>query len=106
MFGVFDKCDRAMHLLFDSVAPVDEAVHPMSGVFDKCDGAMHLLSGVFDKCDGAMHLLFDSVALVDDAVHPMFSAVDKCDILFLLFIGHGADGITIGAIIATLRINA
>lgn len=92
MFGVFDKCDRAMHLLFDSVAPVDEAVHPMSGVFD--------------KCDGAMHLLFDSVALVDDAVHPMFSAVDKCDILFLLFIGHGADGITIGAIIATLRINA
>ena len=92
MFGVFDKCDRAMHLLFDSVALVDEAVHPMSGVFD--------------KCDGAMHLLFDSVALVDEAVHPMFGAVDKCDILFLLFIGHGADGITIGAIIATLRINA
>ena len=92
MFGVFDKCDRAMHLLFDSVAPVDEAMHPMSGAVD--------------KCDGAMLLLFDSVALVDEAVHPMFSAVDKCDILFLLFIGHGADGITIGAIIATLRINA
>ena len=66
-----------MHLLFDSVAPVDGAVYPMSGVFD--------------KCDGAMHLLFDSVALVDEAVHPMFSAVDKCDILFLLFIGHRAD---------------
>ena len=92
MFGAIDKCDRAMHLLFDSVAPVDEA--------------MHSIYGAVDKCDGAMHLLFDSVALVDDAVHPMFSAVDKCDILFLLFIGHGADGITIGAIIATLRINA
>ena len=81
MFGVFDKCDRAMHLLFDSVAPVDRAVHPMSGVFD--------------KCDRAMHLLFDSVAPVDRAVHPMFSAVDKCDILFLLFIGHGAHSSTI-----------
>ena len=62
--------------------------------------------GVFDKCDRAMHLLFDSVAPVDEAVHPMSGAVDKCDILFLLFIGHGAHGITIGAIIATLRINA
>ena len=80
MFGAIDKCDRAMHLLFDSVSPVDEAVH--------------LMSGVFDKCDGAMHLLFDSVALVDRAVHPMFGAVDKCDILFLLFIGHGAHTIT------------
>ncbi len=81
-----------MHLLFDSVALVDEAVH--------------LMSGAVDKCDRAMHLLFDSVALVDEAVHPMFSAVDKCDILFLLFIGHGADGIAVGAIIATLRFNA
>ena len=90
MFGVFDKCDRAMHLLFDSVAPVDEAMHPMSGAVD--------------KCDGAMHLLFDSVALVDEAVHPMFSAVDKCDILFLLFIGHGAHGNTCPTIMIAYRV--